>query len=50
MIDISDTILMMDRYHLHNINGDKNMVGSQKTFIWLGGIERWLLLTFNMSC
>jgi len=33
MIDISYTILMRDIYHLHNINGDKNMVSPQKNFI-----------------
>jgi hypothetical protein len=34
-INISYIILMRDRYHLHNINVDGNMVGPLKTFIHL---------------
>ena len=47
MIDTSYMIKMNDRYHLNNINGNKIMVGPQKTFIWLGGYRDMTIIDFK---
>jgi hypothetical protein len=51
-VDIPYIILIRDRYPLHNINVNRNIVGPQETFILLGmwgDCYSWLLTFYVKS-